>query len=47
MTVLLRRTMAKHLRCSRPRKILIVFQRIRFRFFGVCGRAAAYPSFAS
>ena len=43
----LRRTMPRHLLCSRPRKILTAFQRIRLRFFGACGRASACPSFAS
>ncbi|MCG3773616.1 MAG: hypothetical protein JW395_0425 [Nitrospira sp.] len=47
LTFLLRRTMSRHLLCSRPQKILNVFQRIRLRFFGACGRASACPSFAS
>ncbi len=41
--LLLRRTMLRHLLCSRPRKILNVFQRIRLRFSEACGRAPAYP----
>lgn len=39
MTVLLRRTICGHLRCSRFRRILDVFQRIRFQFFRACGLA--------
>ena len=46
LTILLRRTMAKYLLCSRPQKNLPVFQRIRIRFFVVCGRATACQSFA-
>jgi len=37
---------AKHLLCSRPRKILIVFQRIRFGFSGLRPRICL-PLFAS
>ncbi len=36
LTFLLRRTICGHLRRSRPRKILTVFQRIRLRFFRAC-----------
>jgi len=47
MTVLLRRTIRDHLRRSRPRKILNVFQRIHLRFFRACGLAFGRISFAS
>jgi hypothetical protein len=47
LTFLLRQTMHRHLRCSRRRKILNVFQRIRFRFFSACGLASAGASFVS
>jgi outer membrane lipoprotein len=47
LTVLLRRAMAGHLLCSRPRKNFTVFQRIRLWFFAACGRATACPLFAS
>ena len=47
LIVLLRRTRARHLLCSRSRTILTVFQRIRLRFFVAYGRASACPSFAS
>ncbi|TKS61999.1 MAG: hypothetical protein EWM72_00126 [Nitrospira sp.] len=47
LTVLLWRTMPRHLHCSRPRKILNVFQRIRLRLLGACGRVSAWTSFAS
>jgi len=47
MTTLLRRTMAGPLRSSRSRKIHNVFQRIRLRFFGFCGRPSAHLSFVS
>jgi hypothetical protein len=46
-TVLLRRRIRDHLRCSRPEKILNVFQRIRLRFFRACGLASGRTSFAS
>ena len=41
--LLLRRTMIRHMLCSRTRKILNVFQRIRLRFFVPCGLASARP----
>src|ERR1043165_7198559 len=47
LPLLLRRTMIRHLLCSRSRKILNVFQRIRLRLFGTCGCASACSSFAS
>jgi hypothetical protein len=45
--LLLRRTMTRHMLCSRSRKILNVFQRIRLRFFTTCGLASACPSLSS
>src|SRR5204862_6779972 len=39
--------MARQLLCSRPSKILTVFQRIGLRFFAACWRASTYPLFAS
>ena len=55
LTVLLRRTICRHLRRSRPEKLLDVFQRIRLRFFQACppvvrqtgGLASDRTSFAS
>ncbi len=47
LPLLLRRTIHGHLRRSRPRKILNVFQRIHLRVFWVCGLASDRTSFAS
>ncbi len=47
LTFLLRRTISRHLLCSRSRKILNVFQRICLRFFEACGLASASTSIAS
>jgi hypothetical protein len=45
--ILLRQTICRHLRRSRPEKILNVFQRIRLRFSLACGLASTSRSFAS
>jgi hypothetical protein len=45
--VLLRQTICRHLRRSRPETILNVFQRIRLRFFRACGLASTSSSLAS
>jgi hypothetical protein len=45
--ILLRQTICKHLRRSRPETILNVFQRIRLRLFRACGLASASISFPS
>ena len=42
--ILLRQTICRHLRRSRPQEILDVFQRIRLRFLGACGLASASSS---
>jgi len=47
LTFLLRRTICSHLRRSRPKQILNVFQRIHLRFFQACGLASGRTSFAS
>jgi lipid-binding SYLF domain-containing protein len=47
LAFLLRRTICSHLRRSRPKKILNVFQRIRLRFFRACGFASGHTSFVS
>ena len=45
--ILLRQTICKHLRRSRPEKILTVFQRIRLLLFRACGLASTSSFFAS
>jgi hypothetical protein len=45
--ILLRQTIRKHLRRSRLKTFLHVFQRIRLRMFRACGLASASSSFAS
>jgi hypothetical protein len=45
--ILLRQTIRKHLRRSRLKTFLNVFQRIRLRMFRACGLASASSSFAS
>jgi hypothetical protein len=45
--ILLRQTIRRHLRRSRPETILNVFHRIRLRLFRACGLASTSSSFAS